>query len=74
MERPALFVSPDLRWDRIVTLLRLAVDMAEAATMPMGHGHVCAPEHYIDAWMAVTDVQGWSADDVVRLKRHFAER
>jgi uncharacterized membrane protein len=48
--------------------------MAGAATMPMGHGHVYAPEHYIDAWMAVTDVQGWSADDVARLKRHFARQ
>lgn len=67
-------VSPDLRWYPIVTFLQLAVDMAGAATMPMGHGHVYAPEHYIDAWMEVTDVQGWSADDVNRLKLHFAER
>jgi len=67
-------VSPDLRWYPIVTFLQLAVDMAGAATMPMGHGHVYAPEHYIDAWMEVTDVQGWSSDDVNRLKRHFAER
>lgn len=67
-------VSADLRWYPIVTFLQLAVDMAGAATMPMGHGHVYAPEHYIDAWMAVTDVQGWSAEDVDRLKRHFARR
>lgn len=67
-------VSPDLRWYPIVTFLQLAVDMAGAATMPMGHGHVYAPEHYIDAWMAVADVQGWSADDVARLKRHFARQ
>ncbi|TPM35105.1 alpha/beta-hydrolase family protein [Mesorhizobium sp. B2-3-4] len=67
-------VSADLRWYPIVTFLQLAVDMVAAATMPMGHGHVYAPEHYIDAWIEVTDVQGWTTDDIVRLKRHFAER
>ncbi|WP_137934024.1 alpha/beta hydrolase [Mesorhizobium comanense] len=67
-------VSADLRWYPIVTFLQLAVDMMEAATMPIGHGHVYAPEHYIDAWIAVTDVQGWSADDIARLKGHFAQR
>jgi uncharacterized membrane protein len=67
-------VSPELRWYPIVTFLQLAVDMAVTATMPMGHGHVYAPEHYIDAWMEVTNVQGWSADDIARLKRHFARQ
>lgn len=67
-------VSPQLRWYPIVTFLQLLVDMAVATSTPMGHGHVYAPEHYIDAWMAVTDVQGWSGDDVARLKEHFARR
>ncbi|NGN40452.1 hypothetical protein G6N74_05195 [Mesorhizobium sp. CGMCC 1.15528] len=67
-------VSPQLRWYPIVTFLQLLVDMAVATTTPMGHGHVYAPEHYIDAWMEVTDVQGWSGDDVARLKEHFARR
>ncbi|MEI5677739.1 MULTISPECIES: alpha/beta hydrolase [unclassified Mesorhizobium] len=67
-------VSPQLRWYPIVTFLQLLVDMAVATTTPMGHGHVYAPEHYIDAWMEVTDVQGWSGEDVARLKEHFARR
>ena len=37
-----------------------------------GHGHDYAPEHYIDAWTAVTAPEGWSAADIDRLKAHFA--
>ncbi len=37
----------------------------------MGYGHVYAPAHYIDAWLAVTNVQGWSAADIARLKQHL---
>lgn len=67
-------VSSELRWYPVVTLLQLTLDMAMATTAPMGYGHVYAPEHYIDAWIEVTDVQGWSAEDITRLKQEFAKR
>jgi uncharacterized membrane protein len=63
-------VSPDLRWYPVVTMLQLAVDMAVATGTPMGYGHVFAPEHYVDAWLAVTDVH-WSPEAVARLKDHL---
>lgn len=65
-------VSPELRWYPIVTMLQLALDMAVANGTPMGFGHVYAPEHYVEAWVAVTDVQDWSADALARLKDHLA--
>lgn len=65
-------VSPELRWYPIVTMLQLGVDMAVATGTPMGFGHVYAPEHYVDAWVAVTDVRHWSADALARLKDHLA--
>ncbi len=65
-------VSPELRWYPIITMLQLAVDMAVATGTPMGFGHVYAPEHYVDAWIAVTDVHDWSADALTRLKAHLA--
>lgn len=64
-------VSPQFRWFPIVTLLQLTVDIAAGTTTPMGHGHVYAPEHYIDAWVAVTAPQGWTARDIERLKAYF---
>jgi uncharacterized membrane protein len=66
-------VSAELRWYPVVTLLQLALDMAMATTAPMGHGHVYAPEHYIDAWIEVTNVQGWSSEQIGRLKQHLGK-
>ncbi|OAF11076.1 alpha/beta hydrolase [Bradyrhizobium neotropicale] len=65
-------VSPELRWYPIVTMLQLALDMAVATSTPMGFGHVYAPEHYVDAWVAVTDVHDWSAGALARLKTQLA--
>jgi uncharacterized membrane protein len=67
-------VSPSLRWIPGVTMLQLLFDMAIATTSPMGYGHVYAPEHYIDGWIAVTDPQGIQPADVARLKAFFFER
>ena len=67
-------VSPELRWYPIVTMLQLALDMAVATGTPMGFGHVYAPEHYVDAWVAVTDVSDWSAEALAKLKSHLAAR
>jgi uncharacterized membrane protein len=67
-------VSPALSWFPVVTGLQLLADMALATTSPMGYGHVYAPEHYIDAWMAVTDPQGVTAEDIARLKAQFSKR
>jgi uncharacterized membrane protein len=65
-------VSPQLQWYPVVTMLQLALDMAVATGTPIGYGHVYAPEHYVDAWVAVTDVH-WSAEALARLKRHLAD-
>ena len=64
-------VSPDFQWYPIVTFLQLTLDMTMATTTPMGLGHVYAGEHYIDPWIAVTDVTDWSAADIARLKEKF---
>jgi uncharacterized membrane protein len=67
-------VSPSFRWVPVVTMLQLGFDAMIATTSPMGHGHVYAPEHYIDAWLEVTQPEGWNADDVERLKTVFRSR
>ncbi|APG85179.1 hypothetical protein SAMCCGM7_Ch2438 [Sinorhizobium americanum CCGM7] len=67
-------VSPALNWFPVVTGLQLLADMALATTSPIGYGHVYAPEHYIDAWVAVTDPQGVTGEDVARLKAEFKGR
>ncbi len=66
-------VSPSLRWFPALTMLQLLVDMATATTSPMGYGHVYAPEHYIDGWVAVTDAK-IDAERLDALKRLFESR
>jgi uncharacterized membrane protein len=66
-------VSDQLRWYPVVSFLQALVDLAFATTTPMGHGHVYAPEHYIDAWIAVLDLP-WPQAEVTRLKQQFAAR
>ncbi len=64
-------VSPALRWFPLVTLLQLGIDIVLGADAPMGHGHVYAPEHYIDPWIEVTQRPTWTPDDIARLKAFF---
>lgn len=66
-------VSAELRWYPVVTMLQLALDMTVANGTPIGYGHVYAPEHYIDAWDAVSDVRNWSPEEIAALKRHLAD-
>jgi uncharacterized membrane protein len=66
-------VSPQLRWYPVVTLLQLMLDMLMATKAPIGYGHVYAPAHYIDAWIEVTDVSDWAAQEVARLKQHLSK-
>jgi uncharacterized membrane protein len=66
-------VSLDLQWYPIVTMLQIGLDMVVATSTPIGHGHVYAPEHYIAAWIAVTDVQNWSPEALARLKDYLGK-
>jgi uncharacterized membrane protein len=63
-------VSPDLRWFPIVTMLQLAADMM-VGTAPKGFGHEYAATDYIDAWLALTEPEGWSESGIARLRARF---
>ncbi|MBX3147780.1 MAG: alpha/beta-hydrolase family protein [Gemmatimonadales bacterium] len=67
-------VSPALRWYPVVTMLQLAVDIVAADKAPMGFGHVYAPEHYLDAWVAVSDPEGWDSAALQALRDEFRAR
>jgi len=66
-------VSDDLRWFPFVTMFQLFVDML-SDTDPTGYGHEYAPEHYFDSWLALTEPEGWSEEELNRLRAYFAER
>jgi uncharacterized membrane protein len=64
-------VSPDLQWFPIVTFLQVGFDLPMATSVPIGYGHNYAPQHYIDAWVAVTQPSPWTQADTDRLKAMF---
>ena len=64
-------VSERLHWVPGVTFLQLLVDMANSLVTPMGHGHEYAHRDYIDAWVAVTEPEGWNEESLMRFKKSF---
>ncbi len=67
-------VSPALSWYPLVTAAQLAVDLMTATSAPVGFGHLFAAEHYVDPWVATTDVHDWSPAELESLKRALAAR
>lgn len=65
-------VSPDLIWIPVVTFLQLTFDLALALAPPIGHGHLYAFPHYLDAWASLTDAPGWTAEGLEALKARVA--
>ncbi len=63
-------VSAELRWFPVVTMLQLAADIG-AGEAPPGHGHTYAAADYVDAWFALTEPEGWSREDLARLREHL---
>jgi uncharacterized membrane protein len=66
-------VSRHLRWFPVVTMLQLAADMLSGPA-PLGYGHEYAAAHYLESWLALTEPQGWSSDDLEKLRAFFKER
>jgi uncharacterized membrane protein len=62
-------VSPDFVWIPVVTFMQLTFDIMTAVAPPAGHGHVYAFGDYVDAWAALTDAPGWTAEGLAALKR-----
>lgn len=61
-------VSPLLKWYPVISMLQLFVDMPLSDTVPMGFGHVYAPDDYLNAWLEVTGINDRSAQYIQNLK------
>lgn len=66
-------ISPYFNWNPLVTFFQVGFDIPMATTVPSGYGHNFTPADYIEAWLAVTDPDNWTADDTKRLKARFAD-
>ncbi len=67
-------VSKELDWFPVVTAVQIGFDMIHASDLGRGLGHMYAASHYIDAWLEVTEPDGWSREDVERLKAYMEEQ
>ncbi|WP_445158513.1 alpha/beta hydrolase [Halomonas sp. E14] len=65
-------VLPEFRWYPVVTMLQLLGDLA-VGRAPPGFGHSIAAEHYLDAWVALTEPEGWTEDELERLRERFRQ-
>lgn len=66
-------VAPELRWYPVVTGLQLAADML-VGDAPPGFGHTFSVAHYLDAWRALAEPEGWSEPQLSRLRRVLLEQ
>ncbi len=66
-------VSDNLRWFPIITMLQLMADMV-AGSSPVGFGHEYAAEHYLDAWLELTEPAGWDNESLQTLRDSFSSR
>jgi uncharacterized membrane protein len=66
-EPPGPDVLPAMRWMPWVTFWQVTADMVFSTGVPDGHGHVYKKE-YVDAWAAVLQPDGWTADDTTAVR------
>ncbi|HEY6746114.1 MAG TPA: alpha/beta-hydrolase family protein [Mycobacteriales bacterium] len=60
-------VLGSMRWVPVITFWQVTADLPMAGGVPSGHGHKYNAEH-VDAWVAVLQPTGWTADETARLK------
>lgn len=60
-------VAPSMRWRPVVTFWQVAADLANAASISEGHGHLYGLL-VIDGWAAIAPPEGWTAADTARVR------
>ncbi|AEF39149.1 alpha/beta hydrolase [Hoyosella subflava] len=61
-EPPGYDVSPSMQWRPIVTFWQVSADLANAARIPHGHGHLYSSS-ILDGWLAIGTPDGWTDAD-----------
>ncbi len=67
-------VTPEMRWYPLITFFQLIFDNMIALAVPMGYGHLYAPEHHVEAWVQVTEPEGWTDAELQALTARLAVR
>lgn len=65
-ESPGYDVSPSIQWRPIVTFWQISSDLANAGSIPYGHGHLYG-SMILDGWLAIARPDGWTDADTERM-------
>jgi uncharacterized membrane protein len=64
-------LTEDFVWSPIVTGWQVLIDMAGAATVPEGHGHLYSKQANADAWVAVLQPDGMTNEKTAELEEYL---
>ncbi len=67
-------VSSGMIWFPIITMWQVGVDLPVAGNVPAGHGHLYTKREYLDAWVALTEPDGWLSTESQRLADFLAAK
>ncbi|WP_296666323.1 alpha/beta-hydrolase family protein [Demequina sp.] len=67
-------VSSEMSWFPIITGWQTMLDMPGAGAVPWGYGHMYSAAGNLQAWVGVTDPEGWTAADTAKLADHLEKR
>ena len=66
-------LTDEFVWFPFVTMFQVLIDLPAAASVPEGFGHLYTRQANADAWIAVTEPDGWTDTDPEALKQHLSE-
>ncbi|MDN4477343.1 alpha/beta-hydrolase family protein [Demequina sp. SYSU T00039] len=67
-------VSSTMAWFPLVTGWQLLLDLPAAGSVPEGYGHMYSVTGNLQAWVGVTEPEGWTDADTDALAAHLEER
>jgi uncharacterized membrane protein len=53
-------ISPNMAWVPLVTMWQVALDLPGAGAVPEGFGHLYTARANLDAWLGITQAEGWT--------------
>ena len=66
-------VSSEMVWVPVITMWQVAADLPAAGSVPEGFAHLYQMVENADAWIAMTDPDGWTDEDTVQLNLFLAQ-
>ncbi len=60
-------VSSEMVWVPVITMWQVAADLLAAGSVPEGFAHLYQMVENADAWIAMTDPDGWTDEDTAQL-------